>query len=535
MRTLKYIIGISLAVGLVACDDFLVETPQTAFEKEGIYNTVGSANAVLSGAYSTLAEYDYFGFNYFHVVNVTSGMGVSVKDNDKGLTAMNIEPTNTNMTKMYIGMYKTIRVVNDIIEGMKTSAISSEAEKNRIAGEAYLMRGMTYFNLVRLFGRVSLVIMPPTSYGDAQTPRAEVADVYKQIISDLTDAYSKLPLPADKVVGRPHKYAAQALLAKVYLTLAGNEEESEYWQKAYDAALDVYKHGGYELVTLDKMYGSTNKNNKESIIEIQFSGSVNDGRMTETTFPSGHSLMSNLPAKGKSWGKTRPTQRAFDQFEEGDPRREFSFVHTEYKTRFPREGKPDRVALYPLLKKGKGQDYINKDSEYPAWKKYADPTLVIATNANFVYYRYADLLLVLAEAANEIGEDAMPYLKLVLDRARDSNGDGSVAADEIYPSDPVETDKASLREFIFRERLKELTGECDEWYTVRRRGAGYLKKIMEEHNARIEELYGNKNVPVIYVYDTSNENVTKNLLMPIPADEINRNEDMGQDEQNPGY
>lgn len=158
-------------------------------------------------------------------------MGVSVKDNDKGLTAMNIEPTNTNMTKMYIGMYKTIRVVNDIIEGMKTSAISSEAEKNRIAGEAYLMRGMTYFNLVRLFGRVSLVIMPPTSYGDAQTPRAEVADVYKQIISDLTDAYSKLPLPADKVVGRPHKYAAQALLAKVYLTLAGNEEESEYWQK----------------------------------------------------------------------------------------------------------------------------------------------------------------------------------------------------------------------------------------------------------------------------------------------------------------
>mgnify|MGYP003169039637 CR=1 FL=1 len=190
MRTLKYIIGISLAVGLVACDDFLVETPQTAFEKEGIYNTVGSANAVLSGAYSTLAEYDYFGFNYFHVVNVTSGMGVSVKDNDKGLTAMNIEPTNTNMTKMYIGMYKTIRVVNDIIEGMKTSAISSEAEKNRIAGEAYLMRGMTYFNLVRLFGRVSLVIMPPTSYGDAQTPRAEVADVYKQIISDLTDAYS---------------------------------------------------------------------------------------------------------------------------------------------------------------------------------------------------------------------------------------------------------------------------------------------------------------------------------------------------------
>lgn len=536
MRTLKYIIGVGLAVGLAACDDFLVEKPQTAFEKEGIYNTVGSANAVLAGAYSTLAEYDYFGFNYFHVLNVTSGMGVSIKDNDKSLTAMNIEPTNTNMTKMYIGMYKTIRVANDIIEGMKTSTISAEAEKNRIAGEAYLMRGMTYFNLVRLFGKVSLVTMPPVSYGDAQEPRAEVADIYTQIISDLTEAYGKLPLPADKVAGHPHKYAAQALLAKVYLTMAGNEEGSEYWQKAYNAALDVYTNGGYKLVTLDKLYGSANKNNEESIIEIQFSGSVNDGRMTETTFPSGHSLMSNLPAKGKSWGKTRPTQRAFDQFEKGDPRRDFSFVHTEYTTLFPREGKPDKIALYPLLKKGKGQDYINKDSEYPAWKKYADPTLVTATNADFVYYRYADLLLVLAEAANEIGEDAMPYLKMVLDRARDVNGDGSVdPVTEISPKDPTATDKPALREFIFRERLKELTGECDEWYTVRRRGAEYLKKIMEEHNARIAELYGDKNMPVVYVYNVSDENVNKNLLMPIPADEINRNETIGQEDQNPGY
>ena len=181
-------------------------------------------------------------------------------------------------------MYETVRIANDIIDGMKSSTISVESEKNRITGEAHFIRGLTYFNLVRLFGKVSLVTQPVLDYNEAQAPRADVSAVYTLIIDDLKAAYGMLPLPADKVEGHPHRYAAQALLAKVYLTLAGNTEGSEYWQKAYDAAKDVYDHGEYKLVRpYAKLFGSANKNNAESIFEIQFASAVNSGCLLYTS------------------------------------------------------------------------------------------------------------------------------------------------------------------------------------------------------------------------------------------------------------
>ena len=545
MKTLKYILLSCTMIALTGCDDFLVETPKTSIEKEGVYNSLSSAKAALAGCYASMAGYNYTGFNYFHVLNVTSGMGVSIKANDVNLTTMKILPTDVNMTNAYNGMYETIRVANDIIDGMVESKITNEAEKNRITGEACFMRGLTYFNLVRMFGKVSLVTKPVTNYAEAQVPRTEVSKVYEQIISDLDAACDMLPLPANKVEGHPHKYAAQALLAKVYLTMAGNDETSEYWQKAYDAALDVYQNGQYKLVRpYEKLFGSPNKNNEESIFEIQFSASVNSGRTTETTFPIGHPLMSNIATQGKSWGKTRPTQLAFHQFEEGDPRREASFVYGQYTNIFESNANKKTVLLFPTTKKDGTKNkmtYKQGDSEYAAWKKYYDPTMTAtASNSNFVFYRYADLLLVLAEAANEIGSaDAATYLNEVLDRARDANGNGTIEKDEVYPLPFEGNDKAAMRERIFRERLKELTGECDEWYTVRRRGAEYLKKIMEEHNAYVDEWYASQKITTlpkfVYKYQVTDETVKKNLLLPFPADEINKNEHIGQDDQNYGY
>ena len=153
------------------------------------------------------------------------------------------------------------------------------------------------------------------------------------------------------------------------------------------------------------------------------------------------------------------------------------------------------------------------------------------------------MLLILAESANELNyPDAAGYLRMVLDRARDANGDGSIGADEIYPLDLTDTelaDKTALRERIMVERLKEFTGECDEWYTVRRRGTDYLKRIMENHNAFIDEWYSSQNITTlpkfVYKYDVSEQNVRRNMLLPFPSDEINRNEAINQSDQNFGY
>ena len=550
MKSFKYILLLWTVLASTSCDSFLVETPTTSVGKEGVYNSISSARAALAGCYAMMTGYNGYAFNYFHVLSVSSGMGVSIKSNDVNLTTMTVQPSDVNMTNTYNGLYETIKVANDIIDGMQTSTIADVAEKNRITGEGYLIRALSYFNLVRLFGPVSLITKPVTSYEEAQQPRAAVEAVYTLITSDLETAFNLLPLPADRVEGHPHRYAAQALLAKVYLTMAGDDAASIYWQKAYTAGKDVVDNGGYTLVRpYAKLFGSPNKNNQESIIELQFSSMINSGRLTETSFPIGHDLMSNISAEGKSWGKTRPTQRAYSQFDVEDPRRDASFVHTSYKNIFEKDAKKQTVLLYPTTKADglkKKMVYKQGDSEYAAWKKYYDPAMTAsASNANFVYYRYADLLLVLAEAANEIGSaDAADYLDQVLDRARDIDGSGTIdRATEVYPlpvSAAEKGDKALLRERIFRERLKELTGECDEWYTIRRRGAVYLKKVMEEHNAHVEKWYADQklkpeNVKFVYTYVVNDENVKKNLLLPFPADEIARNEAIGQEDQNYGY
>lgn len=76
---------------------------------------------------------------------------------------------------------------------------------------------MTYFNLVRLFGKVSLVTEPVKDYADAQKPREDVEKVYGQILSDLEQAWNLLPEKADRVDGRPFKYAAKAVNGQRYI------------------------------------------------------------------------------------------------------------------------------------------------------------------------------------------------------------------------------------------------------------------------------------------------------------------------------
>lgn len=533
----------SCCVLAAGCDDFLVENPETSVSNTGVYNSLSSANAVLIGCYGQMQSQNCYSFNYLHVLSASSGMGVSIKQTDVNLTSMNVLPSDVNVSNVYNGTYKTIMVANDIIKGMNTSLLPESVEKNRIHGEAYFIRALSYFNLVRLFGKVSLITEPVTSYENAHVPRTDVDRVYKQILFDLQKAWELLPEKADRAEGYPYKYAAKALRAKVYLTLAGNDENSEYWQLCYDDALDVMKNGGYKLVTpYTNLFGSPNKNNEESIFEIQFSATASEGRMTETTFPVGHELMDKIPTQGKSWGKTRPNQIAFDQFDEKDPRREASFVYEKYVNIY-QKGKNRNVWLYPSPASNADKNSVFKkgDSEYAAWKKYYDPMMTaLSTNANFVYMRYADVLLMLAEAANELPEhqsEAHIYLNMVLDRAADANGNGMRDESESVPAAIEESvSKEELREIIFRERLKEFTGECDEWYTVRRRGESYLKKIMQEHNDKIDQIFPDGKLRTfVYKYNITDDNVKKNMLLPFPQDEITRNENISQEEQNFGY
>lgn len=539
MKTLKYILLLGVVCGMSSCSDFLEEDPQTALKKEVIYNSINTASAALTGCYSIIGDFGYCGFNYFYSVHVTSGVGAGLRNNDGPLTQINPPSTHPQTSNTYNGLYKTIGSANDIIQGLEASSLEGST-RDRILGEAYFLRAHSYFNLVRLFGDVPMVTKAPTSYEETQLPLTPEKTIYEEvIIPGFEKAFQLLPEAAKQVKGHPHQMAAKAYLAKVYQTLAGNDDQSSYWQKTYDAAKEVYDSHAYKLVRpYSNLFGEFNNNNEESIFELQLGVSINNAHISETTLPRGYEELVNIKSPNGPWGKCHPTPYLFNHFDEGDPRRDASFIYGQYRNVLEKNVARQNVMLFPTTMAeatARKLIYVQDMSDYPCWKKYVSPSMTtsVSTNANFVFCRFSDIIMVMAEAANELGRtsEAADLLDEVLDRARDKDGNGVIdSATEVYPlavSSAERGDKLAMRERIFRERLKEFTGEGDEWYTIRRRGLVDLERVLTEHNTFVQDFFAKQGISklprFVYLFDVTPEGLKTKLHLPFPANEINRN------------
>jgi len=386
-------------------------------------------------------------------------------------------------------------------------ADSENDELNNILGVSYFLRAHTYLNLVRLYGGVPL-FTEPASNETLHQPRASVEDVYALIIADAEKAKSLMFEASAQAGGRPGKYAANMLLAKVHMTLAGNDNASPHWQHAYDEAIQVY--GQYSLVP---NYGdlwaseSTTNNNEESIFEIQFN-EENSSVMIKIFTP-------NAAYPGRGWERFRANPEVVDAHMArypDDPRIDFTF-RSEFQ-------KPNgqTVKVYP----SSGRNNFNKG--YPYINKYfiKDQTAnTDASNFNYVQYRYADLLLMLAEIENELGQTsvAMTRVNEVLARAR-ATGGGTVE-----PANWAGLSQDDFRTAIMKEYHYELLAEGQDWFVGHRRGYAFFKaNYIDVHNNR-----NDKPFDIVYPDDE------KVMLLPIPSVEIDTNQEIDGSDQNPGY
>ncbi len=333
-----------------------------------------------------------------------------------------------------------------------------------------------------------------------------------------------MPEPANQVAGRPNKYAAYALLAKVYMTLAGNDQASPYWQKAYDEAIQVYNSGAYKLVRSFKdLWNVDKENSTESIFEIQYSmaGGSSNG-LTQSFMPSNSTYTPNQ--KTSPLARIRLHKATFDDHGTGipgDPRIIASYIYGSYKS-----NSGTTTQLYP-------SPTASASNGYPYVLKYADPNYISSvSNSNFIYLRYADVLLMLAEIENELHGpgSAYKYVNEVLFRARDANGNGTIEPTETAPADWSGMSQDEFRQRIMLERRFELIGEGHEFYDTRRRGEAYLMAYLQRHNSH--PLFNATND---WLYPTDAASVKRLLLMPLPSDEINSNRLITPEDQNYGY
>ena len=519
MKNYKYYLTLTLIIftGFFSCQ---LEEEPNFLSSSNLFEDVDGANIALNGVYAGLIDYGYYLSEYHHVLNWTSGMYNSNRDASlRSIAALNPSPNDKFISNFWAGVYRTISRANNVISQLEEKDLGNPKQRDYILGQALFIRALCYFDLVRVFGKAPLIVTSIKS-DKPSTPLSSPEEIYAQILKDGAKASELMSDLGETQKGRPAKYAADMLMAKVYMWMAGNKtaSETDYWQKAYDYAIKVY--GKYQLMDNfgDLWQDATRNNNQESIFELQ--GNI------ENSFWLIKYWTASAANKGRNtWARFKPNIEVYDRHAQtypDDPRIKFSFV-TEV-TKYRPNGTTYNIKTYPHVKARN-----NKDKSYPyGYKYYIKNPGAINTDSdmNFVVFRYADLLLMLAEIENELhGPDgAYKYVNEVLTRARNS---AETPAND--PADWSGLSQESFREAIMKEYIFELQQEGHDFFNVRRRGYDYFKKfVIEYHN-------NHPDYDFTKLRDIEYPDNSRIMVMPIPESEINSNSEISEADQNSGY
>ena len=367
-----------------------------------------------------------------------------------------------------------------------------QAVKDRYLAEVRFLRGLFYFDMVRAFGAVPRITEPTLDDSNNRLPRASVEEIYNLIVEDLKAAEAVLPLTYGTAdVGRATKGAAQAILAKVYLTKGD-------WQNAKAKSQELITANNYSLIPdFKNVFKVQNENGKEHIFSVQFkSGNSRGGSSSFTS--SFASRNPNILLNGAIAGTAIAAERGF-----------YNAFPDHYRKRITMVDSFPSVYYPEITAKGKAQ-------AGPAGMKYWDPSfgLSVGGDANWMVIRYADVLLIFAEAENELsGPTAAAFEKInmVRKRARDTNGNGISEAEELaLLPDLTALTKDQFRQAVMDERKMELAFEGHRRWDLVRTG-----KFIEVLKA------------------SGKDAQPKHILFPIPLPEIQSNPTLTQNEGYP--
>lgn len=488
----KIIITFLLSASLlVSCTDLEV-TPNSFVTEDNYFITQDDAVASVTAVYASLSldpgEQSLFGRNLYFLTDMGSdyaAAGVSATNPQvRAMSSLTHDATNDRVQVAWRQIYNGINRANVSIDNIPKVS-GSEVIKTRLINEAKFIRALLYFQAVRLWGGVPIVLHEAKSInlGDLKTNRSTVQEVYTQIIKDLTDAEALPKTYTAADAGRATSGAAKAILAKVHLT-------RKDWPNAIAKAREVIDGGyGYALFEdFQDIFTKTKKNGKEHIFSVQFepnqAGNGSSGSTFQATSFTG--FTATEPADIIS-----DVALFYDIYAPGDKRRDVSYAKQLLN--------PATGTLYTFPK--------------PIFKKYLDlSNLATPSNVaiNFPVIRYADILLSLAEAINEQGGPTAEAYELINQVRRRAFGKAITTPDVTV--DLVGLNQTSFRVAIQEERKKEFVQEGQRWYDLVRWGTlvTEVKKVTAKNSVS-----------------------ERNNLYPIPQSERNINPDGLP--QNPGY
>ncbi|HSI78756.1 MAG TPA: RagB/SusD family nutrient uptake outer membrane protein, partial [Lunatimonas sp.] len=229
----KHITLLGFLVGILfisSCEDQLDLRPPQNVDQEIALSSDANIKRVLIGAYAELRTVELFG-GRLQLYSEMLGSNNEIRwegtfNQPREVYNKAIFTNNSFITNTWIGAYNAINIANNILSVID---VVNEEDQDRVRGEALFIRGTLYFELVKFYGLpysagnisenlgVPLVLTPTTTISEEDfVVRNTVAEVYQQILADLTLAESLLP-PSNGVFAK--NYVASAMLSRVYLQM----------------------------------------------------------------------------------------------------------------------------------------------------------------------------------------------------------------------------------------------------------------------------------------------------------------------------
>jgi hypothetical protein len=483
----------------VSCEDILTTEPENAISSTEFFKNELQVEQAVIGAYAKLQG--MYANQWKFTEQRSDNTIIQFDDANRGphptwfIDEFVMTSSNQNLEPYWEGIYQGIQRTNSVLNNIDDVQFSNEDLKGQLVGEAKFLRAFYYFNLVRLFGDVPLVLnqvqSPDQAFASLER-RANTEEIYEQIIKDANEAAALLPESySSGNQGRATEGAVRTLLSDIYLT-------RQNYPEAVDELEKVMALGYSLLPNYADVFDPNNKNHPESIFDVNYA-ELESNRSLGSSFiysfaPHNSGTEITGDNGGRPVGLNIPTRDILNAYDSGDIR-----INSSIGFYVNPENSQHGIAIGDTIL------YV---------KKFDHPHSVRGvTNDNWPVYRYAHVLLMMAEAMNEIqgpSSEAYSYIDQVRQRAK---------------LDPLTQGltKPEFREAVYHEQRVELAFENHRWFNLLR--TGRAKETMMQHAPSVKDLQPHLEEPVYVIEDYK-------LLYPIPERELTLNPDL---EQNPGW
>lgn len=529
-----------------SCSDLLDEKLYGQYVTEDYFTTVSRLESAVEGIYKPLINKQAYGQMWMVAESgvdnyrINGSLGHVARD----VGNYNVNTNNAWVEKAWSLYFDGVNRANTVIAYGENATPKNEGEelkKERLMAEAHFMRGLLYFDLVKWWGGVPLMLEPSKAEDNFDRERESRNAVYAQIVEDMENAISKLEWATTGDQGRVNKGAAMGILARVYLFKGGyyldidgkikrNDAYKEDYKRAaelLDQLIKSGKHGletSYEYLFKDYYCLTSEYRPYESLFELDFlaiSGEP-DGLFGVWGTYNSPETAADVP-QGRANAFMKTFGHFYDSFDSKDLRRDISIDPNKYTW--------DKATnSLVVTKQNRKKSYLWAPGK---WRRIWHTMQKVDNNntdINYIMLRYSDVLLMYAEAENELnGPTALAVERFNQVRRR---GFGKPIETPDASVDKKFSSSADFFNAIVDERSWELCFEGHRrqdlirWNLLETKVKETAKTIADEIAEGILENKAN-----FFAGDKFESG--KSELLPIPARDIL--ETSGLLEQNPGY